>query len=83
MVAIIGPGLFNTMFAIAIVALPGYVRLSRASALGELTVTVSDGHVTRVEGAVHELYADQYQPDARLAARAGVFRPLAEAGSVA
>jgi dipeptide transport system permease protein len=35
-VAIIGPGLLNTMFAIAIVALPGYVRLTRASALGEL-----------------------------------------------
>ncbi|RKP49384.1 ABC transporter permease subunit [Trinickia fusca] len=35
-VAIIGPGLFNTMFAIAIVALPGYVRLTRASAQGEL-----------------------------------------------
>ncbi|WP_321890324.1 ABC transporter permease subunit, partial [Paraburkholderia bannensis] len=35
-VAIIGPGLTNTMFAIAIVALPGYVRLARGSALGEL-----------------------------------------------
>ena len=35
-VAIIGPGLTNTMFAIAIVALPAYVRLTRASALGEL-----------------------------------------------
>jgi dipeptide transport system permease protein len=35
-VAIIGPGLTNTMFAIAIVSLPGYVRLTRASALGEL-----------------------------------------------
>jgi len=35
-VAIIGPGLMNTMLAIAIVALPGYVRLTRASALGEL-----------------------------------------------
>ncbi len=35
-VAIIGPGLSNTMFAIAIVALPGYVRLTRASAQGEL-----------------------------------------------
>jgi len=35
-VAIIGPGLTNTMFAIAIVALPGYVRLTRGSALGEL-----------------------------------------------
>ncbi|MEX3629871.1 MAG: ABC transporter permease subunit [Burkholderia sp.] len=34
--AIIGPGLTNTMLAIAIVALPGYVRLTRASALGEL-----------------------------------------------
>ncbi len=35
-VAIIGPGLTHTMFAIAIVALPAYVRLTRASALGEL-----------------------------------------------
>lgn len=35
-VAVLGPGLTNTMFAIAITALPGYVRLSRASALGEL-----------------------------------------------
>jgi dipeptide transport system permease protein len=35
-VAIIGPGLTNTMLAIAIVALPGYVRLARASALSEL-----------------------------------------------
>ena len=35
-VAIIGPGLLNTMLAIAIVALPGYVRLTRAAALGEL-----------------------------------------------
>lgn len=35
-VAIIGPGLTNTMLAIAIVALPGYVRLARASAQGEL-----------------------------------------------
>ncbi|MEX3956335.1 ABC transporter permease subunit [Trinickia sp. EG282A] len=35
-VAIIGPGLLNTMLAIAIVALPGYVRLTRASAQGEL-----------------------------------------------
>ncbi|HWX11323.1 MAG TPA: ABC transporter permease subunit [Trinickia sp.] len=35
-VAIIGPGLTNTMLAIAIVALPGYVRLTRAAAQGEL-----------------------------------------------
>ena len=35
-VAVIGPGLTNTMFAIAIVGLPAYVRLTRASALGEL-----------------------------------------------
>ncbi|MEJ0003186.1 MAG: ABC transporter permease subunit [Pararobbsia sp.] len=35
-VAVLGPGLANTMFAIAITALPAYVRLSRASALGEL-----------------------------------------------
>jgi 5'-nucleotidase/UDP-sugar diphosphatase len=42
--------------------------LSDASALGELTVTVTGGHVARVEGIVHELYADRYQPDARFAA---------------
>lgn len=42
--------------------------LSDASALGELTVTVAAGRVTRVEGVVHELYADDYQPDAQFAA---------------
>jgi dipeptide transport system permease protein len=36
-VAILGPGLLNTMFAIAIVAVPSYVRLVRASAMAELT----------------------------------------------
>jgi dipeptide transport system permease protein len=35
-VAILGPGLFNAMLAVAVVTLPGYTRLSRASALGEL-----------------------------------------------
>ena len=40
-VAIIGPGLTNTMFAIAIVALPGYVRLTRASALGDGSTAIS------------------------------------------
>jgi dipeptide transport system permease protein len=35
-VAILGPGLTNAMLAVAIVLLPAYVRLSRASALGEL-----------------------------------------------
>jgi dipeptide transport system permease protein len=35
-VAVLGPGLANTMLAIAITALPAYVRLARASALGEL-----------------------------------------------
>jgi len=35
-VAILGPGLFNAMIAVAIVTLPGYTRLSRASALSEL-----------------------------------------------
>jgi dipeptide transport system permease protein len=57
-VAIIGPGLFNTMFAIAIVALPGYVRLSRASALGELQkeyVTASRvaGGAAQLHGTAH------------------------------
>jgi dipeptide transport system permease protein len=35
-VAILGPGLFNAMIAVAIVTLPGYTRLVRASALSEL-----------------------------------------------
>ena len=35
-VAVIGPGLLNTMFAIALVAVPSYVRLVRASAMSEL-----------------------------------------------
>jgi dipeptide transport system permease protein len=36
-VAILGPSLFNAMMAVAIVMLPGYTRLSRASALSELS----------------------------------------------
>ncbi|TJZ77344.1 ABC transporter permease subunit [Chitiniphilus eburneus] len=36
-VAVLGPGLANTMLAIAIVSLPSYVRLTRASAMTELT----------------------------------------------
>lgn len=35
-VAVLGPGLINTMLAIAIVAIPGYTRLVRASAMAEL-----------------------------------------------
>jgi dipeptide transport system permease protein len=35
-VAIIGPSLTNTIFAVTLVYLPGYVRLVRASAIGEL-----------------------------------------------
>ena len=35
-VAIFGPGLFNAMIAVAVVFLPGYTRLVRASALSEL-----------------------------------------------
>ncbi|WP_174873316.1 ABC transporter permease subunit [Vogesella oryzae] len=34
--AILGPGLINAMIAIAVVGLPGYVRLTRASAITEL-----------------------------------------------
>jgi dipeptide transport system permease protein len=36
-VAILGPGLFNAMLAVVVVTLPGYTRLSRASALSELS----------------------------------------------
>lgn len=35
-VAVLGPGLFNAMLAVAVVTLPGYTRLARASALSEL-----------------------------------------------
>jgi dipeptide transport system permease protein len=35
-VAILGPGLFNAMLAVVVVLLPGFTRLSRASALSEL-----------------------------------------------
>jgi len=35
-ITILGPGLLNTVIAIAVGALPGYVRLTRASALAEL-----------------------------------------------
>lgn len=42
--------------------------LSDASALGELTVTVTAGRVTSVNGVVNELYADQYSLDRRYAA---------------
>lgn len=38
-VAVLGPGLLNTVIAIAVAALPGYVRLVRASALGEMRKT--------------------------------------------
>lgn len=36
-IAILGPGLINAMYAIAIVQLPHFVRLTRAAALGELS----------------------------------------------
>ena len=36
-VAVLGPNLFNTIMAVTIVYLPRYVRLVRASTLGELT----------------------------------------------
>ncbi|MWV12112.1 ABC transporter permease subunit [Pseudomonas sp. R-28-1W-6] len=35
-VAILGPGLLNTVIAIAVVSLPSYVRLTRAAVMGEL-----------------------------------------------
>lgn len=35
-VAVLGPGLSNTVLAIAIVSLPAYVRLTRAAVLGEI-----------------------------------------------
>jgi dipeptide transport system permease protein len=36
-VAILGPGLINAMYAIAIVLLPHYARLTRAAVIGELS----------------------------------------------
>ncbi len=48
-VAVLGPGLMNTIFAIALVAMPGYVRLVRASALAELQKDYVTG--SRLAGA--------------------------------
>jgi len=36
-VAILGPSLLNAMLAVAVVLLPGYIRLVRAAAIGELS----------------------------------------------
>jgi dipeptide transport system permease protein len=36
-VAILGPGLFNAMLAVAVVMLPSFTRLTRASAMAELS----------------------------------------------
>ncbi|RMD62000.1 MAG: ABC transporter permease subunit [Alphaproteobacteria bacterium] len=36
-VAILGPGLFNAMFAVAVVYMPHFVRLTRGATLGELS----------------------------------------------
>jgi dipeptide transport system permease protein len=36
-VAVLGPGLLNTILAISVVSLPSYVRLARASAMSELS----------------------------------------------
>jgi dipeptide transport system permease protein len=51
MVAILGPGLINTMIAIAVVLQPHFVRLTRSAVLGEL----GKDYVTsaRVAGAGH------------------------------
>jgi dipeptide transport system permease protein len=38
-VAVLGSGLVNTVLAVAVSSLPGYVRLVRASALGEMART--------------------------------------------
>jgi dipeptide transport system permease protein len=46
-VAILGPGLFNAMIAVAIVTLPSYTRLTRAAALSEL----ARDYVTATRGA--------------------------------
>ena len=48
-VAILGPGLFNAVLAVAIVFLPHFVRLARASAMAELTKDYVIG--SRVAGA--------------------------------
>lgn len=48
-VAVLGPGLMNTMFAIALVSMPGYVRLVRASAMAEMQKDYVTG--SRLAGA--------------------------------
>ncbi len=57
--------------------------LSDASALGELTVTVRGGKIATVQGEVHQLYADRYEPDVEFVARLDslrrTHRPVLEA----
>jgi len=48
-VAILGPSLFNAMFAVSIVVLPHFARLTRAAVLSELTRTYVTA--SRVNGA--------------------------------
>ena len=48
-VAILGPGLMNAMYAIAIVMLPHFVRLTRAAVIGELAKDYVDA--SRIAGA--------------------------------
>lgn len=48
-VTILGPGLMNAMYAIAIVMLPHYVRLTRAAVIGEMAKDYVDA--SRIAGA--------------------------------
>jgi len=50
-VAILGPGLINAMYAIAIVLLPCYVRLTRAAVIGEMNKEYVAA--SRIAGAGH------------------------------
>jgi len=50
-VAILGPGLMNAMYAIAIVMLPHFVRLTRAAVIGEMVKDYVNA--SRIAGASH------------------------------
>ena len=50
-VAILGPGLVNAMYAIAIVMLPHFVRLTRAAVIGEMVKDYVNA--SRIAGASH------------------------------
>ncbi len=75
-VAILGPSLINTIVAVTIVYLPRYVRLVRASALGELNKDYVDRRARRRRRAAGLMFVDRAAQLPGAADRAGRARRL-------